>query len=123
MAKDWEYAKAAKWIAEHGGTQKAFETVKNYYTKKGFAEGAASRKPAIALASAGGLVVGFVGKCIYDKIIKKKSFEMNTAAVERVKVKEAETELITTMKEAAQAEIETIGETEENGPEAKIEST
>ena len=34
MAKDWEYAKATKWIAEHGGSEKALETVKNYYMKK-----------------------------------------------------------------------------------------
>lgn len=33
MTKDREYAKATKWIAEHGGTQKAQETVKSSFIR------------------------------------------------------------------------------------------
>lgn len=123
MAKYWEYAKATKWIAEHGGTQKALETVKSYYMKKGFREGAASKNPVIAFACAGGLVTGFAGKCIYDKIMKKKASEANTEFVERAKVKKAEAELVAAMEQAPQVETETLGKTAENSPKPIVEST
>ena len=123
MAEDWEYAKVSKWIAEHGGTQKALETVKNYYMKKGFTEGAASKNPAIVLACVGGLVTGVVGKYVYDKIMEKKVSEANTELVERDKVKKAEAELVASMEQTTQVESETISETAENSARPAVEST
>lgn len=117
MAKDWGYAKATKWIAEHGGPQKAFETVKYYYMKKGFKEGAASKNPVIALVGAVCLATGVAGKCVYDKIMEKKALEAKAEAAEQIEIKKAETELVTAMKQDTKVETEAIGEPEENGSE------
>lgn len=119
MSKDWEYAKVTKWIAEHGGTQKALETVKNYYMKKGFKEGAASKNPVIALVGAVCLAAGVAGKCVYDKIMEKKTLEV----AEQVKVKKAEAELVTAMQQDTKAENEANGKQEENSPEPTEERT
>lgn len=123
MAKDWEYAKVTKWIAEHGGMQKALETVKNYYMKKGFKEGAASKNPVIALVGAACLAAGVTGKCVYDKIMEKKALEAKAEVAEQAKVKKAEVELVTAMKQDTKAETEAVGEPEEKGPEPTEEST
>lgn len=117
MAKDWEYAKATKWISEHGGTQKAFEIVKNYYMKKGFKEGAASKNPVIALTGVVCLVVGVAGKCVYDIIREKNMSEDKLEAAEQAKVKKAEGELMTFMKQNIKAETEVISELKDNSPE------
>lgn len=114
MAKDWEYAKATKWIAEHGGAQKALETVKSHYMKKGFKEGAASKNPVIALVAVAFLAAGVAGKCVYDKIKEKKALAAEAEATEQTKVKKAEAELVTAMKQDTKAESETFGEPEEN---------
>ena len=123
MAKDWEYAKATKWIAEHGGSEKALETVKNYYMKKGFKEGAASKNLVIALVGAVCLATGATGKCVYDKIMEKKALEIRAEAAEQAKVKKAEAELVTPMKQDTKAETEAVGESEENSLEPTGENT
>ena len=123
MAKDWEYAKATKWIAEHGGPHKALETVENHYMKEGFKEGAASKNPVIALVGAASLAAGVAGKCVYDKIIEKKALEAKAEIAEQAKVKKAEAELVIAMKRDTKAENEAVGEPEENSPEPTEEST
>ena len=112
MAKDWEYAKITKWIAEHGGPQKALEIVENYYTKKGFKEGAASKNPVIILASIVSLGVGIAGKGIYDKIKEKKALETKNEAIEQVKVKKAEDELVSAMTHDTADRVEAVDEPE-----------
>ena len=92
MAKDWEYAKAVKWISEHGGTQKALETVKNYYMEKGFKKGAAST-------------------CIGNKIIAKKA---SKDVFDQANVKKAESELENAMEQKTTPGINMDGKSEES---------
>lgn len=97
MAQDWEYAKATKWIAEHGGPQKAFDVVKNYYMNEGFHKGADSKNLIIVLVGGTCLLAGFGGKYVYDKIREKKALKAKNKAVEQEIVKQAEVELISAM--------------------------
>ena len=95
MANDWDYAKAAKWIAEHGGTQKAFEIVKNHYLKEGFQRGAASKNPVIAAVCASCIAIGALGKTAYAKIMERKALKLQAAEMEQRSAKEAETTIMT----------------------------
>lgn len=113
MAKDWDYAKASKWMAEHGGPQKALDTVKDYYTKKGFKEGAASKNPVIVVVGAVALATGIVGKSVYDKIRAKRLLKKEVEVIEQDKVKKAEIELLDAMKQKSMSETEGIIEMEE----------
>lgn len=94
MAKDWAYAKAVSWIAEHGGPQKALDIVKDYYTQKGFESGVASQKPIIAVVGGLCLATGVIGKTIYDRAIQKNTVTIEAKNSKQKKVEEAEEELI-----------------------------
>lgn len=121
MAKEWEYAKASKWMAEHGGPQKTLEIVKDYYMEKGFKEGADSRNPLIVLVGLTALVAGVTGKCIYDKIIEKKTIEIKTESAKQTKVREAEEELMKAVRQNTRIETKELGELDENGLELLME--
>lgn len=110
MAKDWEYAKATKWIAEHGGTQKALETIRSYYMKQGFKKGAASKNSMLVLVGASCLVAGAVGKSAYDKFVREKVLSAKADVAEQAEVKKAEEELETAMKQEVMAET-AVGDT------------
>ena len=118
MAKDWDYAQAAKWIAENGGPQKAFEVVRSYYMKQGFSKGAASQKPIIILVGLSCLVVGAVGKSVYDGFVERRSLKAKNDAMEQARVKKAEEELNAAMKQEALGERKT-----EDFPPPKAEDT
>mgnify|MGYP002646557104 CR=1 FL=1 len=111
MAKDWEYAKAVKWISEHGGTQKALETVKNYYMEKGFKKGAASKNPVIALVGVSCLAAGVVVTCIGNKIIAKKA---SKDVFDQANVNKAESELENAMEQKTTPGINMDGKSEES---------
>lgn len=114
MAKDWEYAQVTKWIAEHGGPQKALEMVKNYYTRKG----ASSKNPMIVLAGISGLILGAVGKSVYDGFMERRSLKAKNDAMEQARVKKAEEELEAAMEQEAAGEIKT-----EDSPPPQAEDT
>lgn len=94
MAKDWAYAKAVSWIAEHGGPQKALDIVKDYYTQKGFESGMASQRPIIAVVGGLCLATGVIGKTIYDRAIQKRIVTIEAKNSNQKKVEEAKEELI-----------------------------
>ena len=106
MSKDWEYAKVTKWIAEHGGPQKALRILEDYYMKKGFKKGASSKNPLIVLSGAMGIIVGTAGKCIYDKIREKKTIKVKDELAEQAEVKKAEIELVNAIKQGIKYETE-----------------
>ena len=112
MAQDWEYAKATRWIAEHGGPKEAFERVKDYYLSEGFQKGAQSKNPMIVLVGAAGLAVGVGIKYVYDIIAEKKAEKAANKVAEQEKVKKAEAELIAAMSQEPTAGIPDTDEKE-----------
>lgn len=104
MAKDWEYAQASKWIAEHGGPKVAMEAVKNFYLKEGYQRGARSKNPVIVLVGTTCLAIGIGGKYAYDKIVEKRKEKAANKVAELEKVNQAEAELLAAMKQEPTAE-------------------
>lgn len=106
MAKDWDYSKLTKWVAEQGGVQKALETMKNYYMEEGYTAGVASQRPTIILIGVAGTAFGFLIKHGYDKIANKKIEKNQNRAIEQTKVNQAENDLMNAMEEIIDGEVE-----------------